>query len=87
MQGMTELATEPCKTVSGAMTRVFALLGRRRAGLIVTVPLEHPVHFADLRRAIAGISERIPSDRLAELSAAKLVVREVDEGPPPAFEK
>lgn len=38
--------------------------------------------FADLRRAIPGISERMLSDRLTELGAATLVVREVDEGPP-----
>jgi DNA-binding HxlR family transcriptional regulator len=41
-----------------------------------------PTHFASLRRAIPGISERMLSDRLTELGAAGLVVREVDEGPP-----
>jgi DNA-binding HxlR family transcriptional regulator len=73
---------EPCKQVGGAITRVFAVFGKRWTGLIVAVLMERPVHFADLRRAIPGISERMLSDRLAELSAAGLVVREVDEGPP-----
>jgi DNA-binding HxlR family transcriptional regulator len=64
------------------MTRVFALLGKRWTGLVVSVLMQHPVHFADLRRAIPGISERMLSDRLTELGAAGLVVREVNEGPP-----
>jgi DNA-binding HxlR family transcriptional regulator len=79
---MEEAVTEPCKTVDGAMARVFALLGKRWTGLIVTVLMERPVHFSDLRRAIPGISERMLSDRLSELGAAGLVLREVDEGPP-----
>ena len=79
---MTDPTTQPCKKVDGAITRVFALLGKRWTGPITSVLMEHPVHFADLRRAIPGISERMLSDRLAELSEAKLVVREVDEGPP-----
>ncbi|MEV5606947.1 helix-turn-helix domain-containing protein [Streptomyces sp. NPDC052225] len=64
------------------MTRVFVLLGKRWSGLIVTVLMSGPVHFSDLRRAIPGISERMLSDRLTELGAAGLVVRQVDEGPP-----
>jgi DNA-binding HxlR family transcriptional regulator len=79
---MTEPVPEPCKTVDTAITRVFALLGKRWTGPIVAVLMEHPVHFADLHRAIPGISERMLSDRLTELGAAGLVVRIVDEGPP-----
>ncbi|MEU9284423.1 helix-turn-helix domain-containing protein [Streptomyces sp. NPDC048275] len=72
----------PCQQVDDGMTRVFQLLGKRWTGLIVAVLLQHPVHFADLRRAIPGISERMLSDRLTELGAAGLLVRQVDEGPP-----
>ncbi len=72
----------PCRKVDDGMARVFQLFGKRWTGLIVSVLLPHPVHFADLRRAIPGISERMLSDRLTELAAAGLVVREVDEGPP-----
>jgi DNA-binding HxlR family transcriptional regulator len=71
-----------CKRVDDGLTRVFQLLGKRWSGLIVSVLVEQPAHFADLRRAVPGISERMLSDRLAELGAAGLVVREVDEGPP-----
>ncbi|MCF3130669.1 MULTISPECIES: winged helix-turn-helix transcriptional regulator [Streptomyces] len=73
---------EACKQVDGGITRVFQLLGKRWTGPIVAVLVEQPAHFADLRRAVPGISERMLSDRLTELGAAGLVVREVDEGPP-----
>ncbi|MFE9766860.1 winged helix-turn-helix transcriptional regulator [Streptomyces sp. NPDC005808] len=72
----------PCQKVDGGMTRVFQLFGKRWTGLVVSVLMQRPVHFAELRRAIPGISERMLSDRLTELGAAGLVVREVDEGPP-----
>lgn len=71
-----------CKRVDDGITRVFQLLGKRWSGPIVAVLVEQSAHFADLRRAVPGISERMLSDRLAELGAAGLVVREVDEGPP-----
>lgn len=65
-----------------ALTRVFALLGKRWTGLVVGALMEGPVHFSDLRRGIPGISERILSGRLSELADAGLVRREVQEGPP-----
>ncbi|WP_328439654.1 helix-turn-helix transcriptional regulator [Streptomyces sp. NBC_00444] len=71
-----------CKQVDGGISRVFQLLGKRWTGPIVSVLVEQPAHFADLRRAVPGISERMLSDRLTELGAAGLLVREVDEGPP-----
>lgn len=74
--------TEACKRVDGGITRVFQLLGKRWTGPIVAVLTPGPAYFVDLRRAIPGISERMLSDRLTELSAAGLVLREVDEGPP-----
>ncbi|MGR3936681.1 winged helix-turn-helix transcriptional regulator [Streptomyces sp. BRA346] len=71
-----------CKRVDGSMTRVFELFGKRWTGLIVAVLTEQGAYFAELRRAIPGISERMLSDRLTELSTAGLVLREVDHGPP-----
>ncbi|MFH9648328.1 winged helix-turn-helix transcriptional regulator [Streptomyces albidoflavus] len=73
---------EPCGRVDLGITRVFELLGKRWTGPIIAVLMTQPVHFADLRRAIPGISERMLSDRLSELAAAGLVLREVTEGPP-----
>jgi DNA-binding HxlR family transcriptional regulator len=71
-----------CDTVGASITRVFELLGKRWTGLIISVLMRGPVYFADLRRAIPGISERMLSDRLVGLAAAGLVLRQVDEGPP-----
>jgi DNA-binding HxlR family transcriptional regulator len=71
-----------CKRVDDDINRVFQLLGKRWTGPIVSVLVSQPAYFADLRRAIPGISERMLSDRLSELALAGLLVREVDEGPP-----
>lgn len=65
-----------------ALTRVFELFGKRWTGLIVAVLTQRPAYFAEIRRAIPRISERMLSDRLTELVDAGLVVREVDPGPP-----
>ncbi|MFI0258749.1 winged helix-turn-helix transcriptional regulator [Streptomyces sp. NPDC017056] len=79
---MAERGEEVCRQVDTGMARVFELFGKRWTGMIVSVLLAGPEYFAGLRRAIPGISERMLSDRLTELSAAGLVVREVDGGPP-----
>jgi DNA-binding HxlR family transcriptional regulator len=72
----------PCVGVDVALTRVFELFGKRWTGLIVAVLTQRPAYFAELRRAIPRISERMLSDRLTELVDAGLVIREVDPGPP-----
>ncbi|RLV01465.1 transcriptional regulator [Streptomyces griseocarneus] len=79
---MADRGMRSCESVGGEMTRVFELFGKRWTGLIVATLLQGPVHFADLRRAIPGISERMLSDRLTQLAAAGLLVRDVHEGPP-----
>ncbi len=71
-----------CTEAGSAVERVFGLLGKRWTGLILAALMGGPVHFADLRRAVPGISERVLSDRLTELAAADMVIREVDPGPP-----
>lgn len=75
-------ARVPCLGVDVALTRVFELFGKRWTGLIVAVLTQQPAYFAEVRRAIPKISERMLSDRLTELADAGLVVREVDPGPP-----
>jgi DNA-binding HxlR family transcriptional regulator len=71
-----------CVGVDVALTRVFELFGKRWTGLIVAVLTHRPAYFAEVRRALPKISERMLSDRLSELVDAGLVVREVDPGPP-----
>ena len=60
------------------------MLGKRWTGLVLAALMNGPGHFAQLRRAVPGISERMLSDRLTELAALGLVVRTVEEGPPAA---
>ncbi|MEU4097171.1 helix-turn-helix domain-containing protein [Streptomyces sp. NPDC026673] len=69
-------------TVSLGLMRSFELLGKRWTGLIVAALMRRPAYFGELRRSIPGISERMLSHRLTELSEAGLLVREVDPGPP-----
>ncbi|AXK37311.1 transcriptional regulator [Streptomyces armeniacus] len=71
-----------CTEPEPAITRVFQMLGKRWTGLIIAALMNGPGHFAELRRAVPGISERMLSDRLSELAALDLVTREVDAGPP-----
>lgn len=74
--------SDQCEAAGTALTAAFTLLGKRWTGLVLGVLTTGPAHFAELRRAIPGISERMLSDRLTELTKAGLVVREVVEGPP-----
>ncbi|MFE5325965.1 winged helix-turn-helix transcriptional regulator [Embleya sp. NPDC056575] len=71
-----------CAAAGGAVEGVFALLGKRWNGVILASLMNGPGRFAELGRAVSGISERMLSDRLAELGDAGLVSREVDSGPP-----
>lgn len=73
---------QACTEPESGITRVFQLLGKRWTGLIIAALMNGPGHFAELRRAVPGISERMLSDRLTELAALGLVVRTVEEGPP-----
>jgi len=64
------------------LVRAFDLLGKRWTGVVLGTLRGGPVGFRALARAIDGISDSVLSDRLAELTAARLVVRRVREGPP-----
>jgi DNA-binding HxlR family transcriptional regulator len=71
-----------CTEPEDALTRVFQLLGKRWTGLVIAALMNGPGQFAQLRRVVPGISERMLSDRLTELGSLGLVVRTVAEGPP-----
>lgn len=65
-----------------AVTLAFSVLGKRWNGMIVSSLGGGPSTFVALRRAVAGISDTVLSDRLGELTDAGLVERSVDAGPP-----
>ncbi|WP_053851695.1 helix-turn-helix domain-containing protein [Streptomyces sp. NRRL B-24085] len=66
----------------GALTRAFGFLGKRWNGVILATLQHGPLGYAELRRAVDGISDSVLSERLSELSGAGLAVREVEPGPP-----
>ena len=67
-----------------ALTNAFALLGKRWNGMILGALMPGPAGFSEIRRALETISDSVLADRLAELTSAGLVLRQVDEGPPVA---
>lgn len=58
------------------------LIGKRWSGAILLVLMEGPQRFADLVRAVPGLSDRLLSQRLRELEEAGLVDRTVEPGQP-----
>jgi DNA-binding HxlR family transcriptional regulator len=58
------------------------LIGKRWTGAIISALTEGPLRFADLARAVPGLSDRLLSQRLRELEVEGLVEREVESGTP-----
>ncbi len=56
------------------------LIGRRWAGAILYTLTDGPLHFAEIKEAVPGMSDRLLSCRLKELEKAGLVRREVQPG-------
>lgn len=79
-----ERSAPPSAQCDAALSQAFALLGKRWSGMILGSLMEGPAGFSEIRRALETISDSVLADRLAELTGAGLVLREVDEGPPVA---
>lgn len=58
------------------------LIGKRWTGAVISALTEGPQRFAELTRAVPGISDRLLSQRLRELEEEGLVEREVEAGTP-----
>ena len=80
--GPPALGASGCSEPQGGLQRVFQVLGKRWTGLVIAALMHGPGGFAELRRSVPGISERMLSDRLTELTELHLVTRQVDDGPP-----
>ncbi|TDC98157.1 transcriptional regulator [Nonomuraea deserti] len=61
-------------------TDVFRVLGKRWNGMIIVALLHRPARFSELARAIPGITDGLLTDRLRELTAARLVERHLADG-------
>ncbi|MFE9656223.1 winged helix-turn-helix transcriptional regulator [Micromonospora sp. NPDC006431] len=70
------------RSCDGGLARAFAFLGKRWNGVLLGTLANGPAGFAELARALPGISESVLSDRLGELCRVGLVSRTVREGPP-----
>jgi DNA-binding HxlR family transcriptional regulator len=79
---MSKKSAERPSATEESLIEVFSLLGKRWNGRVLAVLIEGPMRFAELSRAVSGISESMLSQRLGELIAAGLVAREIIEGPP-----
>lgn len=69
--------TEVCPHFHSAIE----LIGKRWSGAIIWALSEGPLRFAELKRSIPGLSDRLLSQRLRELEEAGLMTRQVEDGP------
>ncbi|MGP3533593.1 winged helix-turn-helix transcriptional regulator [Microbacterium sp. RD1] len=74
--------THDLRRCDATVSLAFTVLGKRWNGMILAVLGGGSMSFVELRRGVDGISDAVLSDRLAELTEAKLVVRSVEPGPP-----
>jgi len=70
------------RACDAALARAFRFLGKRWNGVLLGTLMQAPAGFAELKRAVPGISDSVLSERLTELATAGLVERTVDAGPP-----
>jgi len=75
-------AADGSRTCDEGLARAFDFLGKRWNGVLIGTLGVGPAGFAELKRAVPGISESVLADRLVELARAGLVNRTVREGPP-----
>jgi len=71
-----------CVAGDASLARAFNFLGKRWNGVVLGMLSRGPAGFRELSRAIGGISDSVLSERLSDLTAAGLISRTVDEGPP-----
>jgi DNA-binding HxlR family transcriptional regulator len=83
MPAKVDTVHEP-RACDSALTRAFSFLGKRWNGVLLGSLVQGPAGFAELKRAVRGISDSVLSERLVELVGAGLVQRTVDAGPPVA---
>jgi DNA-binding HxlR family transcriptional regulator len=69
-------------TVCPHFHEAIELIGKRWTGAIVWALTERPMRYAELGKAVPGLSDRLLSQRLRELEEEGLVERRVEPGSP-----
>jgi DNA-binding HxlR family transcriptional regulator len=78
----TEVQDAPPPAVCPHFHAAIELIGKRWTGAIVCALTERPMRYAELGKAIPGLSDRLLSQRLRELEEEGLVERQVEAGSP-----
>ena len=70
--------TEVCPHFHAAIE----MIGKRWSGAIIWALDDGPMRFAELKRAVPGLSDRLLSRRLRELETDGMITRRVEDGLP-----
>ena len=60
----------------------FAILGKKWNALILDLLVSRPARFTEIHRAVPDLSDKVLTERLAELTTASLIVRDTDDRHP-----
>jgi DNA-binding HxlR family transcriptional regulator len=78
----TQVQEEKQGAVCPHFHHAIELIGKRWTGAIVCALTERPMRYAELGKAVPGLSDRLLSQRLRELEDEGLVERQVEAGTP-----
>jgi len=78
----TKVQEEVAGAVCPHFHHAIELIGKRWTGAIVCALTERPMRYAELGKAVPGLSDRLLSQRLRELEEEGLVERQVEAGTP-----
>lgn len=73
---------QPLTEVCPHFHAAIEMIGKRWSGAIIWALSDGPMRFADLKRAVPGLSDRLLSRRLRELEAAGMITRRVEDDLP-----
>jgi DNA-binding HxlR family transcriptional regulator len=82
MVGRTKVQEKSSGAVCPHFHHAIELIGKRWTGAIVCALTERPMRYAELGKAVPGLSDRLLSQRLRELEEEGLVERQVEAGAP-----
>jgi DNA-binding HxlR family transcriptional regulator len=74
---VVDLDRPPCCSL---YHRAVELIGKRWTGAILSVLMEGPLRFSEIRHLVPDLSDRLLSERLKELEAEEIVSREAESG-------